>query len=126
MTPDQPREPLQQRIYREFADALTSRLEGQELSWPAIHAAEGRRQARVRLTIARCLEASDTYPGVAEALMVLAEDSPEQAAHDAALVRRWRQVHGIVVDTAGARARIAERLEVMAKRQLASDERYGL
>jgi hypothetical protein len=122
MTPVPSQEPLQQRIYRALAAALTARLEGQELSWPAVHAAERRRQARVLLTIARGLEASDTYPGVAEALMVLAEDAPEQATHDAALVRRWRQVHGIVVDTAGARARIAQRLEVMARRQSASQE----
>jgi hypothetical protein len=70
------------------------------------------------------MEASDTYPGVAEALMVLAEELSEQAVHGAALVRRWRQVHAIVVDAAGAR--ITARLEVMARRQSASDERYGL
>ena len=126
MTPVPSQEPLQQRIYRELAAELTARLEGQELSWTTVHAAERRRQARVRLTIARCLEVSDTYPGVAEARMVLAEDAPEQAAHDAALVCRWRQAHGIVVGAAGARARIAERLEAMARRQSASDERYGL
>jgi hypothetical protein len=122
MSPAQPREPLQQRVYRELAAALTARLEGQALSWTAVHTAERRRQARVRLTFARGLEASGTYPGVAEARMVLAEDAPEQAAHDAALVRCWRQVHGIIVDTAGARARIAERLEVVARRQSASQE----
>jgi hypothetical protein len=65
MTPVPSQEPLQQRIYRELAAELTARLEGQELSWPAVHAAERRRQARVRLTIARGLEASNTYPGVA-------------------------------------------------------------
>jgi hypothetical protein len=32
MSPAQPREPLQQRVYRELAAALTARLEGQELS----------------------------------------------------------------------------------------------
>jgi hypothetical protein len=62
MTPAQPREPLQQRIYRELAEELTARLEGQELSWPAIHAAEGRMRARVRLTIARRLEMPDMHP----------------------------------------------------------------
>jgi hypothetical protein len=102
------REPLQQRLYRELADALTARLEGQALSWTTAHAAEGRLGARVRLTIAGRLEVPDTHPRMAHARMILAEDAPEQAARDAALVRRWRQVHGIVVDTAGARARIAE------------------
>jgi hypothetical protein len=55
MTPVPSQEPLQQRIYRELAAELTARLEGQELSWTTVHAAERRRQARVRLTIARCL-----------------------------------------------------------------------
>jgi hypothetical protein len=126
MTPVPSQEPLQQRIYRELAAELTARLEGQALSWTAVNTAERRRQARVRLTIARCLEASDTYPGVAEARMILAEDAPEQAARDEALVCRWRQAHGIVVDAAGARARIAQRLEAMAVRQQAYDECHGV
>jgi hypothetical protein len=126
MRPEPFREPLQQRVYRELAAALTAQLEGVELSWPAFLAAERRIGARVRLLIGRRLEVPDAHPGMAHALMTLAEDTPEQAAHDAALVRRWHQVHGVVVDAAGARARIAERLEVMARRQSASDERYGL
>jgi hypothetical protein len=126
MSPAQPREPLQERVYRVMAAALQTRLEGQELSWTAIHAVERRRQARVRLLIGRRLEVPDTDPGMADALMVLAGDSPEQAVHDEALMRRWCQAHGIVVDAAGARARVAERLETMAARQRASDERYGL
>jgi hypothetical protein len=126
MSPAHPREPLQQRLYRTLADVLAARLEEQELSWPAVHAAERRMQARARLKIGRRLGALDTDPDMADALLILAEDSPEQTAHDAALVRRWDQTHGIVVDASGARARIAARLEVMARRQSASDERYGL
>ena len=66
------REPLQQRLYRALADALTARLEGQELSWTTVHAAEGRIGARVRLTIGRRLGAPDTDRDMADALMVLA------------------------------------------------------
>jgi hypothetical protein len=116
MRPAPSREPLQRRLYRELADALTARLEGQELSWPAMHAAEGRMRARVRLFIGRCLEVPDTHPSMAEALTVLAEDAPEQAAHDAALVSRWCQAHGIVVDV-GARDRVLARLEEISRRQ---------
>jgi ParB-like chromosome segregation protein Spo0J len=87
--PDPSREPLQQRLYRELADALTARLEGQELSWTTVHAAEGRIGARVRLTIAGRLEVPDTHPSMAHARMILAEDAPEQAARDEALVCRW-------------------------------------
>jgi hypothetical protein len=79
----------------------------------------------VRLRMARCLEGCDTHPSVADALAVLGNDSAEQAAHDEALVRQWRQAHGIVVDTAGARARIAARLEQMAARQQAYEARDG-
>jgi hypothetical protein len=107
MTPDQPREPLPRRIYREMAAELMARPGGPALSWPAVHAAERRLGARVRLTIAGRLEVPDTHPRMAHARMILAQDSPEQTAHDAALVSRWRQVHGIVVDTAGACVRIA-------------------
>jgi hypothetical protein len=126
MTPAQPRKPLQQRIYQQMAEELTARMEGQALSWPAFFAAERRLQGRVRLTIGRRLGAPDTDRDMADALMVLAEDSPAQAAHDAAVVRRWDQAHGIVEDAAGARARIAQRLEEMAERQQAYDECYGL
>jgi hypothetical protein len=126
MRPEPSREPLQQRLYRELAEALTARLEDQELSWPAIHAAERRMQARVRLFIGRRLGAPDTHPSMAEALMVLAEDAPEQAAYDEALVRRWRQAHGIVVDAAGAREWVMQRLDEMAERLQASDARDGL
>jgi hypothetical protein len=125
MSPAQPREPLQQRVYRELAAALQTRLEGQELSWTAVHAVERRRQARVRLLIGRRLEVPDTDPGMADALMVLAGDSPEQAAHDEALMRRWCQAHGIVVD-AGARDRVLARLEEMSRRQQAAGERDGV
>ncbi len=62
MTPVPSQEPLQQRIYRELAAELTARLEGQELSWTTVHAAEGRIGARVRLTIAGRLEVPDTHP----------------------------------------------------------------
>ncbi len=126
MKPDPSREPLQQRVYRELADALTARLETQELSWSAVWGAERRMQARTRLWIGRRLGALDTDPGMAEALMVLAGDTPEQAAHDEALGSRWRQTHGIVVDTSGARERILQRLDEMAERQQAYNERYGL
>ena len=125
MRPDPSREPLQQRVYRELADALTARLEAQELSWTAVHAAERRIQARVRLCIARRLEVPETHPGMAEALAVLAEETPEQATHDAALVRRWRQAQGLAVDAAGARARVMARLEEMARRQQAAGARSG-
>jgi hypothetical protein len=125
MTPDQPREPLPRRIYREMAAKLTARPGGPELSWPAGHAAEGRMRARVRLTIGRRLEVPDTHPGLAHALMTLAEESPEQAAHDEALVRRGRQAHGIAVD-AGARARVLARLEAMSRRQQAAGARDGV
>jgi hypothetical protein len=121
MSPGTPQEPLQQRIYRELAEELTAHLEGQELLWPAIHAAEGRMRARVRRSLGRRLEVPDTYLSMADALMVLAEESPEQAAHDEALVSRWRQVHGMTVD-AGARVHIAERLEEMARRQQAAGD----
>ena len=63
---------------------------------------------------------------MAHVRMILAEDAPEQAARDEALVCRWRQAHGIVVDTTGAREWVADRLERMAARQQAFDERYGL
>jgi hypothetical protein len=126
MSPAPPREPLQRRVYRELAAALQARLVGQELSWPAVHAAQRRRQARVRLLIGRRLEVPDTHPGMAHALSALAQDSPEQAAHDEALMRRWCQAHGIVVDAAGARAHVAERLETMAARQRAAGERDGV
>jgi hypothetical protein len=119
MRPDQPNAPLQQRIYRELADALTARLDAQELSWPTIHAAERRMQARVRLKVCRLLETPDTHPAMADALTVLAGDTPEQAVRDAALVSRWYQAHGIEVDAAGARAWIAARLDQMAERERA-------
>ena len=119
MTPN-PREPLQRRIYQELAGELTARLEGQELSWTAIHAAERRMRARVRRVVGRRLEVPDTHPGLAEALMVLAEETPEQAARDEALVRRWSQAHGIAWDAAGARAHVAARLEAMARREQAA------
>jgi hypothetical protein len=126
MTPDQPKAPLQQRIYRELADRFTAQLEGQALSWPAVHAAEGRIRARVRLKLCRLLGAPDTDPGMAEALTVLAGESPAQAASDEALVRRWCQMHGIVEEDAdGARARIAQRLETMAARLQAAEARDG-
>jgi hypothetical protein len=119
MTPDQPKAPLQQRIYQELADALTARLEAQELSWPAFLAAERRMRARVRLAIGRRLEMPDTHPSMADALTVLAGEIPEQAARDAALVSRWCHAHGIVVETTGARAWVDERLEQMAARERA-------
>ena len=125
MRPEPSREPLQQRLYRELAEELTARLEDQELSWPAIHAAERRMWARVRRFIGRRLEVPDTHPGMAEALTVLAEETPEQATHDAALVRRWRQAQGLAVDAAGARARVMARLEEMARRQQAAGARSG-
>ena len=87
MTPGQPREPLQQRIYRELADGLTARLEGSGLSWEAYFAAQRRIQARAWLTIGRCLEMPDTDPRLAEALTVLADETPEQSAADKALMR---------------------------------------
>ena len=94
MRPDPSREPLQRRVYRELADALTARLEAQELSWPAVYAAEGRIRARVRLKVCRRLGTPDTDPIVAEALTALAEETPEQAAHaDAPLVSGARD-HG--------------------------------
>jgi fermentation-respiration switch protein FrsA (DUF1100 family) len=126
MRPDPSREPLQQRIYRELADALTARLETQELSWPVVDAAERRIQARTQLWIGRRLGWSDTDPGMADALMVLAGDTPEQAAHDEALISRWRQTHGIVVDASGAREWVLQRLDEMATRQQAYDEHDGL
>ena len=119
MTPAQPREPLQQRIYRELADALTARLDAQELSWPTVHAAERRIQERTRLWIGRRLGWPDKGPGMAEALRVLAGDTPEQVAHDEALMSRWRQAHGIVVDTSGAREWVLQRLDQMAERERA-------
>jgi ATP-dependent exoDNAse (exonuclease V) beta subunit len=119
MTPN-PREPLQRRIYRELAGALTTRLEGQALSWPVFLTAQRRMQARVRLTIARRLGVDDTHPSLAEALLALAEEAPEQAARDEALVRRWCQAHGIAGEAAGARAHVAARLEAMARREQAA------
>ena len=120
MRPELSREPLQQRLYRELAEELTARLEDQELSWPAVYAAEGRMRARVRRFIGRRLEVPETHPGMAEALTVLAEETPEQAARDEALVRRWCQAHGIAGDAAGARAHVAARLEAMARREQAA------
>jgi hypothetical protein len=78
MRPDPSREPLQRRVYRELADALTARLEAQELSWPAVYAAEGRIRARVRLKVCRRLGTPDTDPIVAEALTALAEETPSR------------------------------------------------
>jgi hypothetical protein len=119
MTPSQPKAPLQQRIYWELADALTARLEGPALSWETFLAAERRMRARVRLAIGRRLEMPDTHPSMADAIRVLSGETPEQAARDAALVSRWCHAHGIVVETTGARAWVAERLEQMAERKRA-------
>jgi hypothetical protein len=116
MRPAPSREPLHRRIFREMADALTATLEDQKLSWPAVDAAEDRMRARVHLKMARLLGAVDTDPGMPQILATLADDAPAQAAHDAALVRRWRQAQGIVVDASGARERVMQRLEVMAAR----------
>ncbi len=120
MRPDPSREPLHRRIFRELADALTARLEDQELSWPAFLAAQQRILRRVRLKVCRRLGAPDTDRIVAEALTVLAGETVEQAARDEALVRRWCQAHGIAGDAAGARAHVAARLEAMARREQAA------
>jgi hypothetical protein len=126
MSPEPSREPLQQRLYRELAEELTARLEDQERSWPAIHAAERRMRARVRRVIGRRLEVPETHPGMAEALAVLAEETPEQTARDEALMRRWCQAHSIVVDATGARERVMQRLEIMAARQQAAGALDGV
>jgi len=126
MKPDPSGEPLQPRLYRALADALLAQLEEEDMSWSTLFAAERRLQARVRLKIGRRLGAPDTDRDMAEALMVVANDSPEQAAHDAALFRRWCQAHGIVSDADGARAYVMRRLDAMAARLQAADERDGL
>jgi hypothetical protein len=125
MRPEPSRAPLQQRIYQQLAEELTARMEGEELSWPAVRAAERRIRARVRLFIGRHLEVPDTHPAMAEALTALAGEAPEQAVHDEALMRRWCQAQGVVVE-AGARDRVLTRLETMAARQRAAGERDGL
>ena len=128
MRPDQPKEPLQQQTYRKLAEELTERLEGQALSWESVYAAERRIGARARLFFCRRIDAMarslghevddhDSAPCVMDALTILANDSPEQEAHDATLRRRWCQARGIVVDTTGAREWVADRLEKMTERQ---------
>jgi ATP-dependent exoDNAse (exonuclease V) beta subunit len=114
------REPLQQRVYREMAEQLKARLEGQDMTIQAVIDAMHRIQARARLKVARRLQGSADGSLIADVLAALEKDSPERAAQDEALVCRWRQAQGVVVDAPGARQRIAHRLAEMAERQQAN------
>jgi hypothetical protein len=120
MSAAKPREPLQQRVYREMAEQLNARLEGQDMTIQAVIDAMHRIQARARLKVAQRLQGSEDGSLIADARAELGEDSPERAAQDEALVCRWRQAQGVAVDAPGARERIAHRLVEMAERQQAN------
>jgi hypothetical protein len=85
MSAAKPREPLQQRVYREMAEQLNARLEGQDMTIQAVIDAMHRIQARARLKVAQRLQGSEDGSLIADARAELGEDSPERAAQ----TRRW-------------------------------------
>jgi hypothetical protein len=113
-------EGVQMKHFDKRLRAVEARLGAQDISMQAVVEAEQRIQKRARLKIARRLHGSDNHSLVPDALAELAEESPEQAEQDEALVHRWRQAKGLVVDAHGARRRIAHRLDEMAERQHAN------
>jgi hypothetical protein len=101
-------------------EQLEQRIRG---VWPVeVETAKARALARVRLKIATALGmVGDTRFKADTAL--LADDTPEQAAADAEILRRWAQRHPMTLyPVDGARDRIAARLEEMARRLQAGKE----
>jgi hypothetical protein len=95
-------------------ERLEARIRG---VWPAdVEAAKVRVLAPVRLKISVALDAVDHAAFKADDAL-LANDTPEQAAADEAVLRRWaRQYPETRYPDDGARVRIAARLEKMAQR----------
>ena len=101
------------------AERRLTRLEARMLGvWPAeVHAAKERALARLRLKISVALD-SVGDPTFTADVVRLADDTPEQAAADTAMLQRWARQYPATLYPVdhGVRARIAAKLDAMAHR----------
>jgi hypothetical protein len=99
---------------RRRLEHLEARMQG---VWPAdVQAAKLRALARVRLKIAQVTRPVG-HPDIEDARVLLAEDTPEQAAADLKVLRCWARQYPMTLYRAdGARARITAKLEEMHQR----------
>jgi hypothetical protein len=99
---------------------LEARIRG---VWPAeVEAAKARVLARARLKISVPLDAVGHLACKAD-VALLADDIPEQAAADTAILQRWARQHpSTLYADDGVRERIAAKLEAMAHRLEAHHE----
>jgi hypothetical protein len=102
------------RNARRRVEQLESQIQGR---WSAeVEAAKQRVLARVRLKIATALDAVGDASFKADVAR-LADDTPEQAAADTAILQRWARQHPVTLyQDDSARASSAAKLETMARR----------
>jgi hypothetical protein len=108
---------------------LRRRLERLEraLPWPrwpaAVEEVKQRCLARLHLRIGAATDQME-HPLIMKALAQLIDDTPDQAEQDRPTLRRWAEQHPeLMRGTEGERDRITARLEQIAERQEAFDER---
>jgi hypothetical protein len=84
--------------------------------WAEVDAAQRRQTARVRLRLGRRLGLEASDPLMVEALTWLADDDPVRMAEDDGLIARWHHARGMTEHVRGARERLMQRLNEMARR----------
>ena len=85
-------------------------------AWDALSQAQRRQAARVRLVVGTRLGLDASHPCLADAHALLVGDTPACRAADDALIARWHRAQGIPETPGAARARILERVALMARR----------
>jgi hypothetical protein len=105
---------------RRRLERLEARIRGVWLA--ELEAAKARALARVRLRISAALGVEGDPAFKADAVL-LADDTPEQAAADTELLQRWASQHpATLYPVDGVRARFTAKLEEMAQRLQAGKE----
>jgi hypothetical protein len=101
-------------------EQLEARIRG---VWPVeVAAAKQRALGRVRLKLTMALGALD-HPACTADAALLADDTPEHAEADTAILQRWARQHpATLYPVDGGREHIAAKLEEMARRLQAGKE----
>ena len=86
------------------------------LAWATVHAALSRQAARARLAIGHRLGMDARDPRLVDAMALLMGDEAAQVAQDMEMIARWHRQQGIPDESRGARERLAQRLDEMARR----------
>jgi hypothetical protein len=84
--------------------------------WAEVDAAQRRQAARVRQRLGERLGLAASDPWIVEAMTWLADETPARRAADDELSARWHHAHGMAAHARGARDRLMQRLNMMARR----------